>query len=162
MQSVEVLKQRKDYRGALSDYKKSLSAQLDANYKKRVQQLLCKQGSSNSKGGKVSKKRAAQAAQYAKRGNSKAKKKDYVGALKDYQRAAKLNPTAANQRRVKQLTNIVDKSGPSSTEEPQGNNAKSFKYPNDKPVKYANDIYNIAEELFEMSTANFENRLPVY
>ena len=102
----------------------------------------------------MSKKRAAQAAQYAKRGNSKAKKKDYAGALKDYQRAAKLNPTAANQRRVKQLTNIVNKSGPSSTRRTaKATMPKVSNIPTISPVKYANDIYNIAEG-FEMSTRN--------
>ena len=148
---------KKDYRGALSDFKKAYQLNPSANYKKRVQQLSSlakKQGSSNSKGGKVSKKRAAQAAQYAKRGNSKAKKKDYAGALKDYQRAAKLNPTAANQRRVKQLTNIVDKSGPSSTRRTaKATMPKVSNIPTISPVKYANDIYNIAEG-FEMSTRN--------
>ena len=105
---------KKDYRGALADYKRAYQLNPNANYKKRVQQLTSlakKQSGSKSGGSKVSKKRAAQAAQYAKRANAKAKKKDYAGALKDYQRAAKLNPTAANQKRVKQLANIVKKSG---------------------------------------------------
>ena len=148
---------KKDYRGALADYKRAYQLNPNANYKKRVQQLTSlakKQSGSKSGGSKVSKKRAAQAAQYAKRANAKAKKKDYAGALKDYQRAAKLNPTAANQKRVKQLANIVKKSGSA----PKRRTAKATmpkvsNIPTISPVKYANDIYNIAEG-FEMSTRN--------
>ena len=148
---------KKDYRGALADYKRAYQLNPNANYKKRVQQLTSlakKQSGSKSGGSKVSKKRAAQAAQYAKRANAKAKKKDYAGALKDYQRAAKLNPTAANQKRVKQLANIVKKSGSA----PKRSTAKATmpkvsNIPTISPVKYANDIYNIAEG-FEMSTRN--------
>ena len=148
---------KKDYRGALADYKRAYQLNPSANYKKRVQQLTSlakKQSGSKSGGSKVSKKRAAQAAQYAKRANAKAKKKDYAGALKDYQRAAKLNPTAANQKRVKQLANIVKKSGSA----PKRRTAKATmpkvsNIPTISPVKYANDIYNIAEG-FEMSTRN--------
>ena len=40
------------------------------------------------------KKNPAQASKYAKRANTKAKKKDYRGALSDYKRAYKLNPTS--------------------------------------------------------------------
>ena len=148
---------KKDYRGALADYKRAYQLNPNANYKKRVQQLTSlakKQSGSKSGGSKVSKKRAAQDAQYAKRANAKAKKKDYAGALKDYQRAAKLNPTAANQKRVKQLANIVKKSGSA----PKRRTAKATmpkvsNIPTISPVKYANDIYNIAEG-FEMSTRN--------
>ena len=148
---------KKDYRGALADYKRAYQLNPSANYKKRVQQLTSlakKQSGSKSGGSKVSKKRAAQAAQYARRANAKAKKKDYAGALKDYQRAAKLNPTAANQKRVKQLANIVKKSGSA----PKRSTAKATmpkvsNIPTISPVKYANDIYNIAEG-FEMSTRN--------
>ena len=148
---------KKDYRGALADYKRAYQLNPNANYKKRVQQLTSlakKQSRSKSGGSKVSKKRAAQAAQYAKRANAKAKKKDYAGALKDYQRAAKLNPTAVNQKRVKQLANIVKKSGSA----PKRRTAKATmpkvsNIPTISPVKYANDIYNIAEG-FEMSTRN--------
>ena len=148
---------KKDYRGALADYKRAYQLNPNANYKKRVQQLTSlakKQSGSKSGGSKVSKKRAAQAAQYAKRANAKAKKKDYAGALKDYQRAAKLNPTATNQKRVKQLANIVKKSGSA----PKRRTAKATmpkvsNIPTISPVKYANDIYNIAEG-FEMSTRN--------
>ena len=148
---------KKDYRGALADYKRAYQLNPNANYKKRVQQLTSlakKQSGSKSGGSKVSKKRAAQAAQYARRANAKAKKKDYAGALKDYQRAAKLNPTAANQKRVKQLANIVKKSGSA----PKRSTAKATmpkvsNIPTISPVKYANDIYNIAEG-FEMSTRN--------
>lgn len=148
---------KKDYRGALADYKRAYQLNPNANYKKRVQQLTSlakKQSGSKNGGSKVSKKRAAQAAQYAKRANAKAKKKDYAGALKDYQRAAKLNPTAANQKRVKQLANIVKKSGSA----PKRRTAKATmpkvsNIPTISPVKYANDIYNIAEG-FEMSTRN--------
>ncbi|MEL1228349.1 MAG: tetratricopeptide repeat protein [Candidatus Neomarinimicrobiota bacterium] len=148
---------KKDYRGALADYKRAYQLNPNANYKKRVQQLTSlakKQSGSKSGGSKVSKKRAAQAAQYAKRANAKAKKKDYAGALNDYQRAAKLNPTAANQKRVKQLANIVKKSGSA----PKRRTAKATmpkvsNIPTISPVKYANDIYNIAEG-FEMSTRN--------
>ena len=148
---------KKDYRGALADYKRAYQLNPNANYKKRVQQLTSlakKQSGSKSGGSKVSKKRAAQAAQYAKRANAKAKKKDYAGALKDYQRAAKLNPTAVNQKRVKQLANLVKKSGSA----PKRRTAKATmpkvsNIPTISPVKYANDIYNIAEG-FEMSTRN--------
>ena len=39
------------------------------------------------------KKNPAQASKYAKRGNAKAKKKDYRGALSDYKKAYQLNPS---------------------------------------------------------------------
>ena len=40
------------------------------------------------------KQKATQASKYAKRGNSKAKQKDYKGALSDYKKAYQLNPSA--------------------------------------------------------------------
>ena len=68
---------KKDYRGALSDYKKAYQLNPTANYKKRVQQLtsLAKKSGSSSSNKKPTKKQASQAASYAKRGNSKARKK---------------------------------------------------------------------------------------
>ena len=69
---------KKDYSGALSDYKKAYQLNPSSNYKKKVQQLTSlakKQGSRKSSSKKPSKKQVAQASAYAKRGNSKAKKK---------------------------------------------------------------------------------------
>ena len=43
------------------------------------------------------KQKATQASKYAKRGNSKAKQKDYAGALRDFQRAYKLNSSNSNR-----------------------------------------------------------------
>ena len=67
---------KKDFKGALSDYKKAYQLNPNASYKKKVQQLtgLAKrQGGSNQSKSKVSKKQAAQASKYAKRGSAKAK-----------------------------------------------------------------------------------------
>jgi len=50
------------------------------------------------------KAKASQASKYAKRGSSKAKKKDYKGALSDYKKAYQLNPTSNYKKRVQQLT----------------------------------------------------------
>ncbi len=149
---------KKDYRGALSDYKKAYQLNPSSNYKKKVQQLTSlakKQAGSKGSSKKVSKKQAAQASQYAKRGNAKAKKKDYAGALKDYQRALRLNPSSSNQKRVKQLTSLVKKSGKStaSRKATKARMPKVADIPTISPIKYANDIYNIAEG-FEMSTRN--------
>ena len=55
------------------------------------------------------KKNPAQASKYAKRANAKAKKKDYRGALSDYKRAYKLNPTSNYKKRVQQLTSLAKK-----------------------------------------------------
>ena len=149
---------KKDFKGALSDYKKAYQLNPTANYKKKVQQLTGlakKQGGSNQSKGKVSKKQAAQASKYAKRGSAKAKKKDYAGALKDFQRALRLNPSASNKKRVSQLTSIMKKTGNRQTasRKTKAKMPKVSDIPNISPVKYANDIYNIAEA-FELSTRN--------
>ena len=64
-----------------------------------------------------SKKNPSQAAKFAKRGSAKAKKKDFTGALSDYKRAYKLNPTSNYKKRVQQLTSLARKqsSGSKST-----------------------------------------------
>ena len=101
------------------------------------------------------KKNPAQASKYAKRGSAKAKKKDYAGALKDFQRALRLNPSASNKKRVSQLTSIIKKSGSNKTSSgiTRAKMPRVSDIPTISPVKYANDIYNIAEA-FEMSTRN--------
>ena len=149
---------KKDFRGALSDYKKAYQLNPSSNYKKKVQQLTAlakKQSGGKSSKKKVSSKQAAQASKYAKRGSGKAKKKDYAGALKDFQKALRLNPTSSNQKRVKQLSSILKKSGKSSASRKptKARMPKVADIPTISPVKYANDIYNIAEA-FEMSTRN--------
>ncbi|MCS5547122.1 MAG: tetratricopeptide repeat protein, partial [SAR324 cluster bacterium] len=148
---------KKDYRGALSDYKKAYQINPTSNYKKRVQQLtsLAKKQGGKSAAKKPSKKQAAQATAYSKRGASKAKKKDYAGALKDYQRAVKLNPSASNKKRIQQLQTLL-KRGNSQVASSSPTKAKVPKMsdiPAISPVKYANDIYNIAEA-FELSSRN--------
>jgi len=144
---------KKDFKGALSDYKKAYRLNPTSSYKKRVQQLtsLSKKQSTSKK--KPSNKKASQAVAFAKKGNAKAKKKDYAGALKDYQRAYKLNPTSSNRKRVQQLTSLVKKSGnnKSSSSTKRALVPKVAEIPKISPVKYANDIYNIAEA-FELSS----------
>ena len=149
---------KKDFRGALSDYKKAYQLNPSSNYKKKVQQLTAlakKQSGGKSSKKKVSSKQVAQASKYAKRGSAKAKKKDYAGALKDFQKALRLNPTSSNQKRVKQLSSILKKSGKNSASRKptKARMPKVADIPTISPVKYANDIYNIAEA-FEMSTRN--------
>ena len=149
---------KKDFRGALSDYKKAYQLNPNANYKKKVQQLTSlakKQGGSKQSNSKVSKKQAAQASKYAKRGSAKAKKKDYAGALKDYQRAFRLNPSTSNKKRVTQLTSLVKKTGNRQVAKgkTRAKMPKVSSIPTISPVKYANEIYNIAEA-FELSTRN--------
>jgi tetratricopeptide (TPR) repeat protein len=149
---------KKDFKGALSDYKKAYQLNPNSNYKKKVQQLTSlakKQSGSKQSNSKVSKKQAAQASKYAKRGSAKAKKKDYAGALKDYQRAFRLNPSASNKKRVAQLTSIMKKSGNNQIAKgkTRARMPKVSSIPTISPVKYANDIYNIAEA-FELSTRN--------
>ena len=48
------------------------------------------------------KKDPAQASKYAKRGRSRAKKKEYKGALSDYKNAYQLNPTANYKKKDQQ------------------------------------------------------------
>ena len=147
---------KKDYRGALSDYKKAYQLNPTSNYKKRVQQLTSlakKSGGNSSK--KPSKKQVQQATSYAKRGNAKAKQKDYAGALKDYQRAYKLNPSSSNKKRVQQLTSLAKKSGNrvASKSPTRAKTPRMSDIPVISPVKYANEIYNITEA-FELSSRN--------
>ena len=147
---------KKDYRGALSDYKKAYQLNPTSNYKKRVQQqtsLAKKRGGNSSK--KPSKKQVQQATSYAKRGNAKAKQKDYAGALKDYQRAYKLNPSSSNKKRVQQLTSLAKKSGNrvASKSPTRAKTPRMSDIPVISPVKYANEIYNITEA-FELSSRN--------
>jgi len=148
---------KKDYKGALSDYKKAYQLNPSSNYKKRVQQLtsLAKNQGGKSATRKPSKKQAAQATAYAKRGASKAKKKDYAGALKDYQRALKLNPSASNKKRIQQLQTLLKrgKTQVASSTPTKAKVPKMSDIPAISPVKYANDIYNIAEA-FELSSRN--------
>ena len=122
-----------------------------------MQQLtsLAKKQGGKSAAKKPSKKQAAQATAYAKRGASKAKKKDYAGALKDYQRAIKLNPSASNKKRVQQLQSLLKKGGTrvASSTPTKAKVPKMSDIPAISPVKYANDIYNIAEA-FELSSRN--------
>jgi len=149
---------KKDFRGALSDYKKAYQLNPSANYKKKVQQLTSlakKQGGGKHSNSKVSKKQAAQASKYAKRGSAKAKKKDYAGALRDYQRAFRLNPSTSNKKRVTQLSSLVKKTGNRQVAKgkTRAKMPKVSSIPTISPVKYANEIYNIAEA-FELSTRN--------
>ena len=149
---------KKDFRGALSDYKKAYQLNPSANYKKKVQQLSSlakKQGGGKQSNSKVSKKQAAQASKYAKRGSAKAKKKDYAGALRDYQRAFRLNPSTSNKKRVTQLSSLVKKTGNRQVAKgkTRAKMPKVSSIPTISPVKYANEIYNIAEA-FELSTRN--------
>lgn len=148
---------KKDYSGALSDYKKAYQLNPSSNYKKKVQQLTSlakKQGSRKSSSKKPSKKQVAQASAYAKRGNSKAKKKNYSGALKDFQSAYKLNSSASNKKKIQQLQSILKKSRNTVASKPtKARVPKMSDIPTISPVKYANDIYNIAEA-FELSSRN--------
>lgn len=57
-------------------------------------------------------KRVAQASAYAKRANQKLKAKDYAGALKDFQRADKLNPSKKIKSYIERLTNLLKKREP--------------------------------------------------
>ncbi len=56
---------------------------------------------------KTSSKALARANAYVKRGNQKARKKDYAGALKDFLRAYKLNPSKSTQAKIKKLQAIL-------------------------------------------------------
>ena len=152
---------KKDYRGALSDYKRAYKLNPTSNYKKRVQQLtsLAKKKIGSKKSSKItsrkpSKNQIAQASAYSKRGNSKAKKKDYAGALKDFQKALQLNSSASNKKKVQQLQSILRKRGTNVASNPtKAKVPKLSDIPRISPVKYANDIYNIAEG-FELSSRN--------
>ena len=152
---------KKDFTGALSDYKRAYKLNPTSNYKKRVQQLtsLARKQSSGSKSTKPSSKKAAQAVALARNGNAKAKKKDYVGALKDFQRAYRLNPTSSNRKKVQQLTSLVKRSAsakaPSSSTPKRAVVPAVSNIPKISPVEYANDIYNIAEA-FELSSRKLE------
>ncbi|MAP70458.1 MAG: hypothetical protein CMG22_02900 [Candidatus Marinimicrobia bacterium] len=148
---------KKDYRGALADYKRAYQLNPSSGYKKKVQQLtsLAKKSGGKSSKKKPSTKQAQQAANYAKRGNSKAKKKNYAGALKDYQRAYKLNPSSSNKKKVQQLTSLAKKSGKTvaSKSPTRAKTPRISDIPMISPVKYANEIYNITEA-FESSSRN--------
>ena len=148
---------KKNYAGALSDYKKAFKLNPNSSYKKRVQQLTSlskKQKGSKKSSKKPSKKQVAQASAYSKRGNSKAKKKNYAGALKDFQKAYQLNSSASNKKKIQQLQSILRKSGMNiASKTTKAVVPKLSDIPMISPVKYANDIYNIAEG-FELSSRN--------
>ena len=116
---------------------------------------MAKKSGGKSSKKKPSTKQAQQAANYAKRGNSKAKKKNYAGALKDYQRAYKLNPSSSNKKKVQQLTSLAKKSGKTvaSKSPTRAKTPRISDIPMISPVKYANEIYNITEA-FESSSRN--------
>ena len=148
---------KKNYAGALSDYKKAFKLNPNSSYKKRVQQLTSlskKQKGSKKSSKKPSKKQVAQASAYSKRGNSKAKKKNYAAALKDFQKAYQLNSSASNKKKIQQLQSILRKSGMNiASKTTKAVVPKLSDIPMISPVKYANDIYNIAEG-FELSSRN--------
>lgn len=152
---------KKDYKGALSDYKRAYKLNPTPNYKKRVQQLtsIAKKQSRSKKSSKKSsrkpsKKQMAQASAYSKRGNSKAKKKNYAGALKDFKKALQLNSSTSNKKKVQQLQSILRRRGTNIASKPtKAKVPRLSDIPRISPVKYANDIYNIAEG-FELSSRN--------
>lgn len=144
---------KKDYAGALKDYKKAYKLVPSKTIKKRIQQLqklTAKRGSP-----KQSKnKKASQANAYVKRGTAKAKKKDYAGALKEFKRAYKLNPSPSNKKRIQQLTALLKKSSSKPTKGGMPVKAKIPQVsdiPTLSPVAFANDIYSITEA-FEISS----------
>lgn len=142
---------KKDYAGALKDYQKAYRLNPSSTNKKRVQQLQAlvkKQGGSSTK----KNKQAAQATAYVKRGNAKAKKKDYAGALKDFQRSYKLNPSSSNKKRIQRVQAILKK----QTQVEAGKVTKArvpstTDIPTFNTVDFVNDIYDITEA-FEISS----------
>ena len=78
------------------------------------------------------KKDPAQASKYAKRGSSRAKKKDFKGALSDYKKAYQLNPTASYKKKVQQLTGLAKRQG--------GSNQSKSKVSKSKPLKLQNKL----------------------
>ena len=156
---------KKDYRGALSDYKKAYKLNPSSSYKKKVQQLTSiskKQSggkkspkrSSKKPSKKPSKKQIAQASAFSKRGNLKAKKKNYASALKDFQKAYKLYASPSNKKKLQRLQSLVRKRGSNvASNATKAKVPRLSDIPTISPVKYANDIYNIAEA-FELSSRN--------
>ena len=93
----------------------------------------------------------AQASAYSKRGNSKAKKKNYAGALKDFKKALQLNSSASNKKKVQQLQSILRRRGTNIASKPtKAKVPRLSDIPRISPVKYANDIYNIAEGFIDV------------
>ncbi|MFQ6612746.1 MAG: tetratricopeptide repeat protein [Fidelibacterota bacterium] len=102
-------------------------------------------------------KRIAQANALVKRGISKAKKKDYNGALKDLIRAYKLNPSKTTKKRILQLQAYIKKTSKAkkttlAKKKPTRAKVPALdKIPGINTVDYANQLYSITEA-FEISS----------
>lgn len=146
---------KKDYSGALKDYQKAYRLNPSSSHKKRVQQLRAlvkkRAGKPTNKN-----KKAAQAIAYVKRGNDKAKKKDFAGALMDFKRSYKLNPSNANKKRIQKVQAIL-KNSRSSRDPLADGKVRKVRVPSVDKIPILNtldfitDIYNITEA-FEISS----------
>jgi len=106
---------------------------------------------------KTSSKALARANAYVKRGNQKARKKDYAGALKDFQRAYKLNPSKSTLAKIKKLQAILKKKKARPTKKRAKRPAAPPKKAEKKPavsavpkvsaVKLASELYDYTAEL---------------
>jgi len=101
---------------------------------------------------KTSSKKKKQAAKYYKRGMSKAKKKDYEGAIKDLRKSYKLNPSKKTKSQISKLTKRI-KSKDSRKVEPKKDlnkpteSSSSKKYPRINTAAYADELFTLTGEL---------------
>ncbi|MEE3204091.1 MAG: tetratricopeptide repeat protein [Candidatus Neomarinimicrobiota bacterium] len=115
-----------------------------------------KKKSSKSKKKKSSKKKKPtakqkkQASSYYKRGLSKAKKKDYAGALEDLKKSYKLVPSKKTKSQIQKITALVKKQG-SAAAEAEAVEIKSppivKKGPRVNTAAYADELFNLTGEL---------------
>lgn len=106
---------------------------------------------------KTSSKALARANAYVKRGNQKARKKDYAGALKDFQRAYRLNPSKSTLAKIKKLRAILKRQKAKPTKKQTKRTAAAPKTVKKKPaattvpkvsaVKLASELYDYTTEL---------------
>ena len=101
---------------------------------------------------KSSSKKKKQASKYYKRGMSKAKKKDFEGALKDLKKSYKLNPSKKTKSQISKLNKRLKNKGiPKSSSEQKINQSSEGlagkKYPRINTAAYADELFTLTGEL---------------
>lgn len=123
--------------------------------KRPVNKKTTKKRSGKKSSKSTVKSKSSKAAAYTKRGITKAKKKDFKGALKDFLRAYKLSPSKSNKKRIRQLQTILKKSGSkkslAAAGKPGINTIKTPPILN--TVDFVSEIYGITQA-FEISSRN--------
>jgi len=135
----------KNYAGALKDFQRADKLKPSKRTKSYIKKLT-----------DLMKKRASQANSYLKRGQKKAQAKDYAGALKDFQRADRLNPSQKTKSTIKKLTAFIKKRSTASkkttvaTEKRAKPKTSTVVDVTTTPVK-PKSIYEVSDNIFKMT-----------